>query len=475
MLIRLGRLFGLVIAMMTLAMGGSGGSGEARGMAAQQPKSEPTSAQKADGQAEKKPEEWRAVGLPFRPLNIASVRNRMWVCGTQESLAVSIDGGAHWDVKYGKVGGGSLLNVEFANEKFGYAAGSGGLLLMTEDGGESWKPVAGISETILQVSFADPTHGLVRTRQALMFTVDGKQWSEISAANLQGEDSKPFKDFLFTFSLAALDETHMTVVLKRGGASYYEQRLLVTTTAGKSWNLVDIPSAGFNSLVRVGGKYEGVGGEVIHKEDKGGGYGVSAAFVSADGEKWEHTSGDISLCKPDLCTICKPEGCLIENGALARIFSEKSTLAVFPVTKALTVKWAATEGNICFVGGDLECAGLKENAQTFNKDVPPLPATMTPSPLGGKVSEPPVCIQCSLDRIVVDQKLKGNYKVGLVMVIGQDGTMASVEVKDAPSDEIRDRIQRQVQDWLFEPVMRDGKAVAARVSTSVQIVVIRSK
>lgn len=418
---------------------------------------------------------WRTVNLPFRPLGLTSVGNRLWVCGTQESLFVSSDGGANWEAKHKKADGGLLLNVEFANEKFGYAAGSGGLLLMTEDGGESWKPVAGISETILQVSFADPTHGLVRTRSSLLYTVDGKQWSEISAANLQGEDAKTFKEFQYTFALIALDDMRMAAMLKLDGAQYYDQRFLVTVDGGRAWKLVELPSVTLKSFLEVNGKYQAVGTEVIHKEDKGGGYAVAAAFVSTDGQKWEHTSGDISLCKPDLCGICRVEGCMIENGAMARIFLDKPTLAVFAVTKDFTPKWAATEGHICFVASDLKCAVMKENAASFNKDVPPLPPVMTPPALGAKASAPPVCISCSLDRIIVDQKIKGNYTIGLVLLIGQDGTVSNVEVNDAPSAEIKDRLKGQIEGWLFEPVVRDGRPVLMKVKTSTQIVVIKSK
>lgn len=82
--------------------------------------------------------DWHTVDLPFRPLNVASNGSLLWACGTDEAIAVSSDAGAHWQVKHQTTDGNLLLNVEFADETFGYAAGTGGLYLTTQDGGQSW-------------------------------------------------------------------------------------------------------------------------------------------------------------------------------------------------------------------------------------------------------------------------------------------------------------------------------------------------
>ena len=116
----------------------------------------------AAGQEQTSPD-WRSYDLPFRVLNITSTGQLLWVCGTDETIAVSSDNGAHWQVKHQTVDGALLLNIDFADSKFGYAAGTGGLILTTVDGGETWVPHSGISETILQISLSDLQHGLVRT------------------------------------------------------------------------------------------------------------------------------------------------------------------------------------------------------------------------------------------------------------------------------------------------------------------------
>jgi len=135
---------------------------------------------------------WHSYDFSFRVLNITSTGHLLWVCGTDETIAVSSDNGTHWQVKHQTADGGLLLNVDFADSKFGYAAGTGGLFLTTVDGGETWVPRSGISETILQVSFADLQHGLIRTAASLLFTVDGGlHWSAVSA----GQNSEDMNDF----------------------------------------------------------------------------------------------------------------------------------------------------------------------------------------------------------------------------------------------------------------------------------------
>src|SRR5215471_537970 len=87
---------------------------------------------------EKNSPDWRTIDLPFRAVDITSLQHSLWVCGTDESIASSSDNGSSWKVKHHTADGGILLNIALANDKCGYASGTGGLFLITEDGGESW-------------------------------------------------------------------------------------------------------------------------------------------------------------------------------------------------------------------------------------------------------------------------------------------------------------------------------------------------
>jgi photosystem II stability/assembly factor-like uncharacterized protein len=225
---------------------------------------------------------WRISDAPFRALNITNSGQMLWICGPDESIAVSSDNGAHWQVKHQTPGGALLLNIDFADAKFGYAAGTGGTILTTVDGGELWTPHSVGGETIFQVSFADPQHGLLRTRSALLFTVDGgSNWAPVSA----GQNSEELKHFPFTFSLVALDASRMAIMLKEGAQQYNTQAFLVTQDSGKTWSFVNIPNVTLYSFLRREGKYWAIGTEVIHKEQRGGGYSVPVALYSSDGQK----------------------------------------------------------------------------------------------------------------------------------------------------------------------------------------------
>src|SRR5207245_2216543 len=80
-------------------------------------------------------EKWRTIELPARALGIAENNGNLWVCGADELIATSEDGGNTWTAKHSAKNGSLLLTVGFADEQFGYAAGTGGQIFITRDGG----------------------------------------------------------------------------------------------------------------------------------------------------------------------------------------------------------------------------------------------------------------------------------------------------------------------------------------------------
>ncbi len=426
----------------------------------------------ASGQ-EQTSSDWNSHDFSFRVLNITNIGQQLWVCGTDETIAVSSDNGAHWQVKHQTVDGALLLNIDFADSKFGYAAGTAGLIVTTVDGGETWMAHSGTSETILQASFADLQHGLVRTPTSLLFTVDGGlHWAAVSA----GQNSDDIKHFPYTFSLVALDASHMAAMLKQDAAQYASQVFLFTQDSGKSWNLLNIPNVTLYSFLRAEGRYWAVGTEVIHKDQPGGGYAVPVVLYSSDGQKWNHSTGDLSACKLEMCTVCNRQGCFSSNGGISRVFLEKPTYSSFPANKELTPKWASTDSTVCFVGSHLYCAALKELMQAPNSVAgSPVPTVVGPGRLGAPISQGPRCIVCGFDRIFVDKKAQGAYTIKLVLGIGKNGTVTSVEAQGAPTAEIKSRIEQQTQQWIFEPYLKDGAPVNMRLNTSVQVHVIKPR
>lgn len=328
--------------------------------------------------AEQHPAEWYSVDFTFHVLDIASARNSFWICGTEETIAVSHDNGAHWQIKHHTPGGPSLSHIDFANSNFGYSAGADGLLLMTQDGGESWMAHPGLSETILQISFADAQHGLVRVPKSLLFTTDGgSHWSAVN----ERQYPEGVEQFPYTFSLVALDQSHMAAMMKEGPAQYYAQAFLFTQDSGKTWQLLNIPNVTIYSFLRSNGQYWAVGTEVIHKDQPGGGYAVPVALYSRDGRNWTHSANDLSACRLEMCTLCNSQGCLSSNGVIARIFSQITTVSAFSPDRNLSTKWATTESVVCFVDSHFQCAGLEPLSQPPGSAGSPVPAASAPAAL----------------------------------------------------------------------------------------------
>jgi len=421
---------------------------------------------------EQRSSNWQSHDLAFRVLNVTSNGQSLWACGTDEGIAVSPDNGANWQVKHQTTDGALLLNINFADSKFGYAAGTGGLLLTTVDGGETWIRLPGITETILQVSFADPEHGIVRTSTSLLFTLDGgSHWSPVT----EGQNSEDAKHFPYTFSLVALDSSHMAVMLKQGAAQYEAQSFLFTEDSGKTWRFLNIPNVTLYSFLRVKNRYWAVGTEVIHKDQPGGGYAVPVALYSADGETWTHSTNDLSACKLEMCTVCTQGGCFSSNGLISLIFAEKTTYAAFPSDKELTPKWTSTDSTVCSVGTRLQCAPLTALAQAPSGPGSPVPTQVAPVSLGAPIQQGPRCIVCGLDRIFIDKKAQGPYTIKLTLGIAKNGTVASAEAQGAPTEEIRSRIEQQARQWIFEPHVEDGAAVSVKLNTSVHVNVIKPR
>ncbi len=143
---------------------------------------------------------------------------------------MSRDNGDHWETRrFDKASQRTLLSIDFVDEHFGYAIGSGGLFLTTSDAGETWNEHPGIKSTILQAFFADPEHGLVRTTESVSFTSDGGQhWARIP----EQQNADDVREFPYIFSLVALDSAHMAVMLKAGPQEFYAQAFLLTQDSG---------------------------------------------------------------------------------------------------------------------------------------------------------------------------------------------------------------------------------------------------
>jgi hypothetical protein len=402
---------------------------------------------------------------------VASNGSRIWACGTDEGIASSSDGGEHWQIKHQALGGNLLLNVQFISKDFGFAAGTGGALMTSEDGGETWTTRPSPGATILQISLSDANHGIVRTPDSLLVTSDGgAHWSPVSL----GDNAETLKQFPYTFSLAALDSLHLAVMLKSGSAQYESQAFLVSGDGGTTWKTEHVPNSTLYSFLARSEEYWAIGTEVIHRDQPGGGYAVPVAWHSPDGHQWSRSSTDLSACKMEMCVACKHEGCLSSNGTVSDIFSEKPRYQSFPTNAKLNSKWAAAENAICFAGNELQCAAASK-ANQYSTGGDSIAAAASPGPLGAKTASGPRCVSCGMDHFLVDQKVQGSFSIRLTIRVAMNGTVSGVEVDSAPSPEIRSRIEEQVRLWIFEPYEKDGHRVNLKLTTKVQVNVMRSR
>ncbi len=420
---------------------------------------------------------WRPVPLPFRPIYVTSIADTLWVCGTNEMLAKSGDGGQTWQVKHQKADGEVLLRVHFVGEKTAYAAGTNGLILRTKDGGETWTSQNSGSETILDISFGDDRHGIRHTRSAIEITDDGGvNWIPIATPTSNDE----LKRFKIAFAVTALDSSHAAILLKEG--SYGDQVFLITADGGKTWSTTYIPNVGIRSLVVHNGQYWAFGHEVIEKDKPGGGYGVALAIHSVDGMNWLHGAR-----APNEFSDCNAQGCILWDGAIVQLYDEKPRFSALPPDGSLTRVWATAQGSVCSVGPALKCASAKPSDAP-----PPRPEMNRPIGFGPGINgwnPPSGCLICAFDRFRLPQNLLGEVTVtvnpgsharaihvpGIQSVVDvdflvlKDGTVGQVQVRHAPAREIESAISENIRGWVFDPPRQNGTPAERNQNMKVRV------
>lgn len=401
---------------------------------------------------------WKVVVSPFRSVNITAQGATIWICGVNETISSSNDGGATWETKHQNLDGEVLFAIAFVNDQVGHAAGTGGLLLSTEDGGQTWKRhiapgavrafsfgnttdgIAVISEgsSNLRVSSSDqavPMEGSVR------ITHDGgEHWGDISALNLD-----EFRPFAQTLSVATLDNLHFLMLRRQPEV---EDVFVVTKDGGKSWKAVhpqnDATNRALPRMVFVHeGEYWAFGHELVHRE-KGGGYGVPLTLHSKDGETWTH-----GVSGPKEFDSCTSQGCYMWDGAVEVLYGEHEQFWALPQDGSLGKKWAIVGGAGCTISDTtLKCGRASTTEKPLDK-----PES------GGIVylsSSNPYfvegCVECQVEGIVPDRGGPPSVQqVHASIKVRRDGTVASVSVDYSASKRMSDQISSQLSKWLFEP------------------------
>ena len=408
--------------------------------------------------------EWVTPTVPFNPNAISANGNSFWIAGPNASLAFSTDGGNHWEIRSSKDGDASLLCIRWTNSKVGVAGGTNGLLMLTVDGGSNWRQLpTSFHEPILDASFADDQHGIAVLTSSVMYTADGgKNWSTAlpsSSAELSG--------YKYVLSVAALDKQHAVVLAKEGPAQYYGQRLLVTSDAGASWKASDIEHTTLNNLLITHDQFWLVGTEVIERE-KHGGHAVPVTFHSSDATTWDR--GPKPLI--DTNDACKPEGCLMWNGALFDPYVPNGIIRTFPDTPTLSGQWAATDNRICTLSPQLQCTDTTTAKSLPDRGgpAPQLAASELRTSTGDMAGK---CIRCDYPHVLVNERYGGKATVKLTVVARPDGTVSGVDVVSASNAEVGAALARAANTWIFCPVLRDGVAAPTKRTLELTVTVIK--
>lgn len=413
--------------------------------------------------------EWSTVALKARPLDITANADALWVCGADELIANSTDGGKIWNVQHLVTGGAVLLAIGAAGDRVLYAAGTGGSLLFTKDGGTTWTRMSVPASVVYAASFSDDQHGLIQTPHTIYRTSDGgASWQPV-AIDLSGRDLTGFR---WVRTLVALDPNHMIVVMSEGNASYYADKLLVTKDGGGTWKVLDIPSTGLSSVSAYDGEYWAAGGEVIEKDKPGGGYNVPLVMHSPDGEAWTH----LVKWAPKEFSACNSQTCLFGDGSGVDFrATSPQKYWTFPSEKAVTAKWAVAHGSICSVGTELKCAAATPVAAIPADTGSPIPTRLAPPPLDAPAARGLQCISCDTERIIVTDDYQGVADVELKVRVGVNGLVENVEVVRATKPEIGDRMASQVRNWIFVPYEEGGAVHPVATTIKLRVQAVKSK
>ena len=415
--------------------------------------------------------DWRAVELPARALGIAENNGTLWVCGADELIATSVDGGNTWAVKHNAKNGSLLLTVGFANEQFGYAAGTGGQVFITRDGGKTWDSAKAPSQVVYEAAFSDEKHGIIHTPRDIYTTSDGgATWLPVKIDLV----SKDLKGFSYVLNVVAPDANHMAIVLSQGNSSANAYKLFLSKDGGAKWAVSGIPSTGLGKLSSHGGEYWFAGMEVIEKDKPGGGYGVPLVMHSPDGEQWIH----LPRWSKNEFSECNSQGCLYWDGAGVQLppASPVSFWTLAP-EKVVTARWAVAKGTICTVGTDLKCtaATTTQTMPAYLDTSSPIPPPVSAPPLDASPSHSLQCLSCDFERIMVTSDFQGAADVQLKLHIGQNGLVERAEIVHTTNSGIGERIAASARNWIFLPFVQDGVVHPTSTEVKLRVQAIKSK
>lgn len=423
---------------------------------------------------------WTEVSTPSPAVDITAVGNVFWVCGADEMIASSSDGGNTWQTKHHTSNGNILLHIAFVNEKVGHAAGKSGLLLSTTDGGKTWNAHKA-GDDVLEFSFADAKNGIALTgpegdinrfaqpiygNQAgamdgkVELTHDGgDNWEGIPA--LSSDELKPFSRVV---AVTALDSSHYLMILNQG---MIEDAFVVTQDAGKSWKMIhqrnDDTNREFAKHVFVhDGEYWAFGKQLVNRQSGGGGM-ASMTRHSKDGEKW---MPGVSLASD--MGGCIAQGCYLWDGVVEILYGPKEQYWNLPQDGSLSGTWAIAGNRACTIDTTIECgpATLAEQPQPARQN---LPRSVGQPYKIANLPFAPDCITCGVKVIRLDPGKNWQGRAVVTFTVDQDGAVTDLSEDGAPEGPLGALIEEQVQHWRFPAPKAGGTATPQPRQVSIEV------
>jgi len=409
--------------------------------------------------------------MPFRPFNVTAVLNTLWVCGADEMIMASTDAGATWQLKHQNRDGEVLLNIGFVDAQIGHAAGTGGLLLSTNDGGETWNSYS-FGRTVRKFAFADAANGIVvisdlvrepnnglldevqgtaAVNGSMKITHDGgEHWQDAL------KDDKQFSRYSEVLSVAALDPSHYLVAMREPEV---ENIYGVTEDAGETWKRVHIDDVYAQAVFARGGEYWSFGIEYLDRKH-GGGYSAPVVLHSKDGETWTH-----GIRGPNEFSSCNVQGCYLWDGTIEEMYGDHEKNWALPQDGSLTSKWALVESTICTVGSSLKCAPGEITEKAQPRPVPEGGIFMAQS---SRDSFADRCLECIVQPFVPDPpNVSGAVQIVAWLKINPDGSVADVSLDRVLNKAIAAEITKQIMEWVFEPIHKSSNPTQSQTSIDI--------
>lgn len=415
---------------------------------------------------------WTEVSTPFPAANVVAVGDVFWVCGTDEMIASSSDGGATWNLKHQKRGGEILLDLAFINPVVGHASGTNGLLLSTTDGGNTWNPHTA-PDDVQFFSFGDANHGIAviggvddfspHMDGTVKLTNDGGgHWEDIPALN-----SDELRPFTLVLSVAALDASHYMMIRRQFNI---EDVFLVTGDGGRSWKVIhqrfDATNRELASQVFVhGGEYWAFGMELVNRQTHGG-YGVPLTIHSNDGEHWAHWV----VKGPHGFRSCTVQGCKLWDGTVETLYGEHEQYWNMPQDFSLSDKWAIAVNRACTVGTVTECGPAVVADQ-------PQPELWGPGGAQYVEKVPKLtslafaddCILCGVRAIRLDPGINWSGRVAATFSVDPDGELFGIALDGLHDNRLRDQIDEMMRRWLLKPATEGPDSALHRRSIFIDV------